>query len=577
MSAAGRRGWGGGPRSPFVVAIVSLVLTLGGTYFLAVTVEDREHSWRDWRAQTLRDATHAEWLARGPIVFLAVGVSASVALFLLTWWQVEARDAAVRVTGELRRSEAALRDSGLKLRKFTERLELLHRIDRGLLEAEAPAAIAEAALGPLRDLLGVPRAIVNLFDLERGEAEWLAAVGRRRVHLGPGVRFPLALMGDLAGLKRGEPQILDVRTFPEGPETRALLASGVSTYMVVPMIAGGELIGGLSFGGPSSEFPPEQVGIAHEVAAQLAIALVQARLHERVKRQAEELERRVAERTHELRAANEQLRRESEERQRAKAIAERASRFKSEFLANMSHELRTPLNGIIGFAELMHDGKLGPISDEQQEYMGDILTSSRHLLRLINDVLDLAKVEAGKIEFRPEPVDLAELVAEVRDILRTLAARKRIDVVTAIDPRLDGIVADPVRLKQVLYNYLSNALKFTPDDGRVTVRVAADGDDQFRIEVEDSGAGVAPEDIGRLFVEFEQLDASSAKRHAGTGLGLALTKRIVEAQGGHVDVRSTPRVGSVFSATWPRVALVDGDGEAAARRKLAPWPEVVTP
>src|SRR5438128_1689919 len=124
----------------------------------------------------------------------------------------------------------------------------------------------------------------------------------------------------------------------------------------------------------------------------------------------------------------------------------------------MSHELRTPLNGIIGFAELMHDGKVGPVSDDHKEYLGDILVSSRHLLQLINDVLDLAKVESGKMEFRPEPVDLAKLVGEVRDILRTLTAKKRIRLAVEVDPSLTDVEADPAKLKQILYNYLSNAI-----------------------------------------------------------------------------------------------------------------------
>src|SRR6266849_4690769 len=163
---------------------------------------------------------------------------------------------------------------------------------------EAPVALAEAALRPLRDLLGIPRAIVNLFDLEAGEVEWLAAVGRRRIYTGPGVRYPLRLAGDLEALRRGEPQVIDVDALPPSAEAEALLASGVHEYMVVPMIVGGELIGSVSFGGDrGQQFPPEQVSIAQEVATQLAIAIAQARLHERVKRQAAELEVRVQERT----------------------------------------------------------------------------------------------------------------------------------------------------------------------------------------------------------------------------------------------------------------------------------------
>ena len=250
----------------------------------------------------------------------------------------------------------------------------------------------------------------------------------------------------------------------------------------------------------------------------------------------------------------EQDRRRAEELQ--VQAARESSRLKSEFLANMSHELRTPLNAIIGFAELLHDGKGGPISGRQKEFLNDILVSSGHLLQLINDVLDLSKVEAGRMELRPEGVRLAKLIGEVTDVLRTLAAEKQIRVTTELDPAVSDVVTDPARLKQVLYNYLSNALKFTPEEGRVVVRILPEGPESFRLEVEDTGIGIRPEDIGRLFVEFQQLDASMAKRHPGTGLGLALTKRIVEAQGGTVGARSTVGQGSVFFAVLPRAAAV---------------------
>jgi PAS domain S-box-containing protein len=228
-----------------------------------------------------------------------------------------------------------------------------------------------------------------------------------------------------------------------------------------------------------------------------------------------------------------------------------ASRYKSEFLANMSHELRTPLNAIIGFAELMAKGKVGPVSEEHAEYLGDILNSARHLLELINDVLDLAKVESGKLDFRPEKVDLAKVVAEVRDILRGIAAGKRIRLEAHVDPTLPHAELDPARLKQVLYNYVSNALKFTGEGGVVTVRVLPEPHGRFRIEVEDTGIGIRAEDVSRLFVEFQQLDNGPSKKHPGTGLGLALTRRIVEAQGGTVGVWSEPGRGSTFWAVLP--------------------------
>ena len=193
------------------------------------------------------------------------------------------------------------------LARHAERLRILNQIDQAMAADEAPEAIAAAVIEPLRELLGVPRAIVNRFDLAAGEVEWIAAAGRRRTHVGPGVRYSIRLMGDLGGLKRGESQRIDVHALPPGPEAVALLASGVHFFMAVPMIAGGELIGALSFGGEADVFPAEKVQIAQEVATQLAIAITQARLLERVKRNAEELEIRVRERTSALEALNREL------------------------------------------------------------------------------------------------------------------------------------------------------------------------------------------------------------------------------------------------------------------------------
>ena len=229
----------------------------------------------------------------------------------------------------------------------------------------------------------------------------------------------------------------------------------------------------------------------------------------------------------------------------------RASAYKSQFLANMSHELRTPLNAIIGFAELLHDEEVGPLEQQQKEFLGDVLRSGRHLLQLINDVLDLSKVEAGKVEFRPERVDAERLVSEVLAILRTTAATKRVQIQHQVDPALGELVIDPGRLKQVLYNYASNALKFTPEGGTVSIRVTPEGALDFRMEVEDTGPGIAPEDLARLFVEFQQVH-DGRKLQGGTGLGLALTKRLVEAQGGRVGVHSTVGQGSTFFAVLPR-------------------------
>ena len=245
-----------------------------------------------------------------------------------------------------------------------------------------------------------------------------------------------------------------------------------------------------------------------------------------------------------------------------------ANRLKSEFLASMSHELRTPLNAILGFADLLAARRVDPASAQHDEFVRAIVDSGRHLLQLINDVLDLAKVEAGKLEFRPRPVALGSLVVEVVTILRAQADARAIAVAVDVDPSIGEVVIDPQRLKQVLYNYLSNALKFSAEGGAVDVRVRADGADAFRLEVEDRGPGIAPADLGRLFLEFQQLDTGVGRRHTGTGLGLALTRRLVEAQGGSVGVQSVPGRGSTFHAVLPRQAR--GGEVRISRRTLAP-------
>ena len=252
--------------------------------------------------------------------------------------------------------------------------------------------------------------------------------------------------------------------------------------------------------------------------------------------------RKVSQYAMELRNKNEQL-------GRALEAARSATEAKSRFLAGISHELRTPLNGIIGFSELMHDGRVGPVSDEHREFLSDILTSARHLLRLINDILDLSKIEAGKMEFRPERRSIRTLVLEVCDVVRPLAEKKNMRL-TMDAPAELTVVLDPSRFKQVLYNFLSNAVKFTAAGGQVGVRVAREGESCFCLEVEDTGIGIEPAEIPLLFKEFQQLP-NSRKADQGTGLGLALTRTIVEAQGGKVGVRSQPGHGSVFSAVLP--------------------------
>jgi PAS domain S-box-containing protein len=233
---------------------------------------------------------------------------------------------------------------------------------------------------------------------------------------------------------------------------------------------------------------------------------------------------------------------------------QQASRLKSLFLANMSHELRTPLNAIIGFSDLLHSGAVPAGSAKNREFLGHISTSGRQLLQLINDILDLSKVEAGKVEFKAQPLSLPALMQEVREMFMADLQRKSVALVVDLDPVLnESIKTDPGRLRQALCNYVSNAIKFTRPGGHVTIRAREEGPAHFRIEVEDDGIGIAEADIPKLFSEFQQLDAGLDKQHQGTGLGLALTRRLIEAQGGRVGVRSELGRGSVFYLVMSKV------------------------
>ena len=203
-------------------------------------------------------------------------------------------------------------------------------------------------------------------------------------------------------------------------------------------------------------------------------------------------------------------------------------------------------------------GEVGPLGPQQLDFLADIHTSGKHLLRLINDVLDLSKVEAGKLDFDAEPIELEAVIGEVAGVVRSVASAKGIVPSVQIDPSIGIVNVDPSRLKQVLYNYLSNAFKFSKPGGAVEILAERYGEGEFWLAVRDHGNGIAPADLKRLFVDFEQLDLGRGKAHGGTGLGLALTRRLVEAQGGRVGVDSTLGEGSTFFAILPLVSSPSG-------------------
>jgi len=228
---------------------------------------------------------------------------------------------------------------------------------------------------------------------------------------------------------------------------------------------------------------------------------------------------------------------------------ERANRLKSEFLASMSHELRTPLHTIIGFSELLAEELEGPLNQKQQRFVRHIHTDSLHLLELINDVLDISKIEADRLELRPEAFDLTALVAESLASVRSLAEAKSHKLETALDVPT-ALEADRLRIKQVLVNLLSNAIKFTPEGGRI--RLEASVQEPFVVvSVSDTGVGIPPEEHESIFDKFHQVGATTKGVREGTGLGLAITKRLVEQHGGTISVQSQPQRGSTFVFTLP--------------------------
>jgi GAF domain-containing protein/sensor histidine kinase YesM len=296
-------------------------------------------------------------------------------------------------------------------------------------------------------------------------------------------------------------------------------ATGIRSIIFAPMLWEGKGIGaifvGRNFVGPFSE---KDIALLKTFADQAVIAIQNARLF-----------REIQDKSGQLEVAN---------------------KHKSEFLANMSHELRTPLNAIIGFSEVLIERMFGELNEKQDDYLKDIHSSGRHLLSLINDILDLSKVEAGRMELEPSSFDLPMAISNAMTLLRERAQRHGIALGLNADPGLGEIVADERKLKQILVNLLSNAVKFTPDGGRIDVSTHRDADNVV-IAVRDTGIGIAPEDQGAVFEEFRQVGRNYTNKQEGTGLGLALTRKFVELHGGRIWLESEPGKGSTFSFTIP--------------------------
>src|SRR5215813_2953351 len=304
----------------------------------------------------------------------------------------------------------------------------------------------------------------------------------------------------------------------ESPVRKPLIDAGHRALLGVPLLSEDEVIGVLAVTRKTpGEFESETVRLLSTFAAQSSLALQNARLFGEIEEKSRELEA--------------------------------ASRHKSEFLANMSHELRTPLNAIIGFSEVLNERMFGELNEKQDEYLKDIYASGQHLLALINDILDLSKIEAGRMELEVADFSLPAAIDNALTLVRERASRRGIRLGSAIDDRVGLIRGDERKVKQVLLNLLSNALKFTPEGGRIDVR-AAINDGMSEISVTDTGVGIAPEDQEAIFEEFRQVGTAD-KKVEGTGLGLALSRKFIELHGGRIWVKSQSGEGSTFTFTLP--------------------------
>jgi signal transduction histidine kinase/ActR/RegA family two-component response regulator len=340
------------------------------------------------------------------------------------------------------------------------------------------------------------------------------------------IRRDATLVGR-AATERKPLAVADLGSVPHDPHLDVLYRGGWRSMLAVPMLRGDLIMGVLVIRRRSAgPFPDDMVELLRTFAAQSSIALVNARLFRELQTKSGELEV--------------------------------ASRHKSEFLASMSHELRTPLNAVIGFSEVLIDRLFGDLNERQDEYVHDIWNSGRHLLELLNEILDLSKVEAGQMVLEPRTFDIEQALDYAVALVRERAARHAITLSIDIGDDVDTIDADELRFRQVLLNLLSNAVKFTPDGGSVGVRAARLGDD-LAVTVTDTGVGIPPEDRERIFESFQQGGRGVARKE-GTGLGLTLARRIVELLDGRLWLDSEPGVGSTFGFAIPLRRQGEGRG-----------------
>jgi signal transduction histidine kinase len=412
------------------------------------------------------------------------------------------------------------------------REELQAYLSQLLAALNAPADEAATGLGQaLGVIAGATRSTgIVLYQPAYDSNEW-APTAARGVESRPVSRATMRdLMGDAAQAIHYHGEAVQ----PVRHQLR-LNAAMPQGLVLVPLRSGGKLVGVLGVI-PGAQFGADARAALDQAAPNLAIACERGSAHHNTRRLAVEV-RQTAKRLEQL---NTDL--------------DAAMKSKDQFLSNISHELRTPLNSIIGFTDLLLTEDLGPaLSDQQRDFLETVARNGRQLLELINELLDLQRIAAGRMELKQEAVEVAELLAEATSSVHAQLQKHRHELVVTPPSQDLRVHADRGRVRQVLLNLLSNAIKFTPDGGRITVVAApVNGGAETRIAVSDTGIGIAAEDQAKLFKEFSQLDASASRKYEGTGLGLALSRRLVEMHGGAIGVESEMGKGSTFWFTLPQ-------------------------
>jgi PAS domain S-box-containing protein len=413
-------------------------------------------------------------------------------------------------------------------------------------------------------LLKVDAAAILLLDPVMNTLEYAAGYGFRRniLHTGS-IRLGESYAGKVV-MERRMIKVPNLRNaLHDGFHKGFLKEENFVTYYGVPLIVKGKVVGVMEvFHRMPVSRDQEWFDFLISLAGQAAIAIDNARLWEQVQRHARDLELRVAERTAALNRTNAEL--------------EYANRAKDEFLANMSHELRTPLNSILGLAESLLEQRRDSITDYQQRSLQIIESSGHHLLELINDILDLSKIEAGKLDYYPQVVELDALCRSSLTFVKNQAVRKSITITYTNETSIANIAADPRRLKQILVNLLTNAVKFTPEGGQVALEVHVDEEqDLVEFSVADNGIGIAPQDLKHLFQPFVQVDSKLNRQFEGTGLGLALVHKLTDMHGGSVNVESHVGAGSRFTVRlpWGQKLIAQQATDGLAREVLSDHPE----